>query len=204
MTSRWSGGALIRLRGIRRCCPSSFTTGPPRGWHRPGSRTGSHSRPHRSRRAESCPSSSLNKRFSSLTSPICRPDDWPPGNVVALQVSSERARSAGGENAALRPPAVPGDSLRQASLPAPGRAVRPHGSRAWVRPRRNDEVPGNRPLGPAPWPPRTSGSEAKTQSNVLATRNPSPLLRRPVSSQPRFAERRYLGSLSHEPPRNTW
>ena len=38
---------------------------------------------------------------------------------------------------------------------------------------------------------------------VRATRNPSTLNRNPAEILPRIAERRYLGPLPQEPPRNT-
>ena len=56
----------------------------------------------------------------------------------------------------------------------------------------------------APRPPQGAKTPGfKAQSSVLATRKPMRMSRSPVEYLRRFAERRFPGSLSHEPPRNT-
>ena len=57
--------------------------------------------------------------------------------------------------------------------------------------------------GPRPWTP-ARGKGLKIQGVIVrATRNPLRSPRSAEVSQPRFAERRFLGSLNQDPPRKT-
>ena len=76
-----------------------------------------------------------------------------------------------------------------------------------IRPRLNHPQNRSRKLArglPPPGPPQGAKRPGfKTQSNVLATRKPKSLKRSPAEYQMRDAERTFLGSKLHEPPRNT-
>ena len=103
--------------------------------------------------------------------------------ALSIAAPSERRRRDRG--AETRQTACPGRTQGR-----PADAAEPH------NPKRKS-TRGRSPLDPR-------GKEVTIQGvSVRATRNPRKLIRLPVTSRLRLAERRYHGSLNQEPPRST-